>query len=130
MNRLFFWLECIDRGIFPWRVQAKTVEELEMLRAKGAQELHEFLLAKLIAKHDQNIGTESPIARANIRVGVITTIEEMLGARLGTAYWLVYTRAGTMERLEVTTDGVKIWLLTAVENLSLRQQEALWRVLR
>lgn len=129
LKKIEFWLDCLGKGLLPWKIQASTVEELEELRVRGAQELEQKLREILVARHGANVGIHSAIAKANMRAGHVTRINHPLGKRRGTTYTLVYVRAGRTEFWEVVTDGVKIWLVPWVQKLSLRQQQDIWRIL-
>jgi hypothetical protein len=129
MRRLLFWLECIDKGLAPWRVEAQTVKELEELRVRGAHELEQLLWTLLVQRHGQNVGIESPIAQENIRAGISTTIRISLGRRRFTTFTLLYERHGTCEKLDIRKDGSGFSLRMRISDLSIHEQRNIRQLL-
>ena len=120
MNTLSFWLECLKQGVNPRRIDATTKEELEEIRAEIAQALRKDLYGLLRSRNGQNVGTDSKIARANIRAGIVTDIQQAIGKRGNTVYTIAYTRAGTTEHVEVIVDSPSCFKRLDARDLCLR----------
>jgi len=131
MSNLLFWLECLDRGEIPWRVEANSVEELEALRANGAWELEQALIAKFRAIHGNNVGIDSELAKRSIRARLSIHIRVVLGRTFGRTYVVEYDRVGTAEFVRIRVEGVLslVPIAMLVSGLTLRQQRQIWRFL-